>query len=550
MASKENENEINTNKRLSEILDVAKHHKVISLLTSSSKRKKTADGEDEEIDLSGLREAMEELGPAFIKLGQLLASRPDMIGPEIAEDLKKLRDNTPTTPFDQMREVVESELGKPLDEMYSEFDENPLGSASIGQVYKATLKENGQEVAVKIQKPGIYDIISADVKILIDLAGKADKYITKSRTYNLPAIMKEFDRSIFKELNYMEEVTNIQKVTNNLKDEENVVIPQVFEDYSTSKVITMELMDGYVISDLFGKEVEGIDNKQLAKTAVQSYLKQILIDGFFHADPHPGNMFVTNDGKLAYIDWGMVGILTEEFKGNLAEMILILLSGNSKKLIKQLLYMKIITPEQNTEDFQEDVQDLLNKYLGVDLDQMDGLFESLMNVMIKHNIVLPREFVMIGRGFILMEDTGSNLDPSFNLTTELEKFAKRMVGQKFSAGNLVTSGLNYVVEIEHLIKDLPDKLSSTLNKLDEGELEVNLKHSGLDDLKNMISLSLILAAVIIGTAMVLAATIMAQALYDNSTTLLPLQYVYDIALGGFIVSLILGIYIVFKYLRN
>ncbi|RAP54050.1 MAG: ABC transporter [Methanosphaera sp. rholeuAM130] len=550
MASKENENEINTNKRLSEILDVAKHHKVISLLTSSSKRKKTADGEDEEIDLSGLREAMEELGPAFIKLGQLLASRPDMIGPEIAEDLKKLRDNTPTTPFDQMREVVESELGKPLEEMYSEFDENPLGSASIGQVYKATLKENGQEVAVKIQKPGIYDIISADVKILIDLAGKADKYITKSRTYNLPAIMKEFDRSIFKELNYMEEVTNIQKVTNNLKDEENVVIPQVFEDYSTSKVITMELMDGYEISDLFGKEVEGIDNKQLAKTAVQSYLKQILIDGFFHADPHPGNMFVTNDGKLAYIDWGMVGILTEEFKGNLAEMILILLSGNSKKLIKQLLYMKIITPEQNTEDFQEDVQDLLNKYLGVDLDQMDGLFESLMNVMIKHNIVLPREFVMIGRGFILMEDTGSNLDPSFNLTTELEKFAKRMVGQKFSAGNLVTSGLNYVVEIEHLIKDLPDKLSSTLNKLDEGELEVNLKHSGLDDLKNMISLSLILAAVIIGTAMVLAATIMAQALYNNSTTLLPLQYVYDIALGGFIVSLILGIYIVFKYLRN
>lgn len=549
MALKKNDGEINANKRLDEILDVAKKHKVISVLTSSSKRKKSQDGEDEEIDLSGLREAMEELGPAFIKLGQLLASRPDMIGPEIAEDLKKLRDNTPVTPFDQMREVVETELGKPLEDIYSEFNETPLGSASIGQVYKATLKETGQEVAVKIQKPGIYDIIVADVKILVNLAGKADKYITKTRTYNLPAIMKEFERSIFKELNYMEEVMNIQKVTNNFKEDENIYIPQAFRDYSTSKVITMELVDGYEIADLFDNQIEGIDNKEIAKIGVQSFLKQILLDGFFHADPHPGNMFVTKDGKVAYIDWGMVGVITEEFRGNLAQMILILLSGNSKKLINQLIYMKLITPEQNTEEFQEDVEDLLNKYLGVDLDQMDGIFESLMNVMIKHNIILPREFVMIGRGFILLEDTGSRLDPQFNLTTELEKFAKKMISQKFSVGNIASGGLNYIVEIEHLLKDLPDKLNSTLNKLEDGNLEVKLKHGGLDDLKNMISLSLILAALIVGTALVLAATIVAQAFY-KTTAGIPLDYVYIIALLGFIISLIIGIYIVFKYLRN
>ena len=537
MASKKDENEINANKRLDEILDVAKKHKVISLLTSSSKRKKSKDGDDEEIDYTGLREAMEELGPAFIKLGQLLASRPDMIGPEIAEDLKKLRDNTPVTPFDQMREVVETELGRPLEEIYSEFNETPLGSASIGQVYKATLKETGQEVAVKIQKPGIYNIIVADVKILKDLAGKADKYITKSRTYNLPAIMKEFERSIFKELNYMEEVMNIQKITNNFKDDETVSIPQTFNDCCTSKVITMELVDGYELSDLFGKEVEGIDNKEIAKIGVQSYLKQILLDGFFHADPHPGNMFVTKDGKLAYIDWGMVGIITEEFRGNLAEMILILLSGNGKKLIKQLIYMKIITPEQNTEEFQEDVDDLLNRYLGVDLDQMDGIFESLMNIMIKHNIVLPREFVMIGRGFILLEDSGNKLDPKFNLTTELEKFAKKMVGQKFSAGNLATSGLNYVVEIEHLLKDLPDKLNNTLDKIEKGDVEVNLNHTGLDDLKNQLSVSLIVSALIIGSSLAIVAD-KGPRIFDISA----------IGFIGFAFSAILGVYIVLKYM--
>ena len=549
MASKKNDNEINANKRLDEILDVAKKHKVISVLTASSKRKKTDDGSDEELDLSGLREAMEELGPAFVKLGQLLASRPDMIGPEIAEDLKKLRDDTPATPFDQMKEVVEKELGRPLEEIYSEFDETPLGSASIGQVYKATLKETGQEVAVKIQKPNIYDIIVADVKILNNLAGKADKYITKTRTYNLPAIMKEFERSIFKELDYMEEVTNIQKVTNNFKEDENIVIPQVFRNCSSSKVITMELIDGYELTDLFDKQVEGIDNKEIAKIGAQSYLKQILLDGFFHADPHPGNMFVTKDAKVAYIDWGMVGVISDEFRGNLAQLILILLSGNSKNLIKQLLYMKIITPEQNTEEFREDVEDLLNKYLGVELDQMEGIFTNLMNVMIKHNIVLPREFVMIGRGLILLEDSGSRLDPAFNLTGELEKFAKKMIGEKFSTGNIVHGGLNYIVEIEHLLKDLPDKLNSTLNKLEDGNLEVNLKHNGLDDLKNMISLSLILAALIVGTALVLAATIVASSLF-KTTTGLPIGYVYMISLAGFVISIILGIYIVFKYLRN
>ena len=246
---------INANKRLNEIINVAKKHKVISLITSSSKRKKNSDdGTDEDLDLSGLRLAMEELGPAFIKLGQLLATRPDMVGIEIADDLKKLRDNTPTTPFEEMREVIEGELGKPLEEVYSEFNEEPIGSASIGQVYTATLKDTNEKVAVKIQKPNIYDIIVADVKILKNLAGKADKYITSTRTYNLPAMVAEFERSIFKELNYMEEVMNIQKVTKNFEEVDYIKIPVAYKEFSTKKVITMELIDGYELTELFDKK--------------------------------------------------------------------------------------------------------------------------------------------------------------------------------------------------------------------------------------------------------------------------------------------------------
>ena len=518
-------------KRFDEIIGVAKRHHLAKLLTKNE--------DDEDFEVSDLRYAMEELGPAFIKLGQLLATRPDMVGNEIADDLKMLRDNTPVTPFEEMREVIEGELGKPLEEVYSEFNEEPLGSASIGQVYKATLKENGMEVVVKVQKPGIYDVIVPDVKILNNLAGTVDKHVSGSRTYNLPAMAQEFERSIFKELDYMEEVRNIGKITKNFEEVDYIKIPEVYPELCSNKLITMELIDGYEVTDLFDNEIEGINNTEIAQYGTQSYLKQVLLDGFFHADPHPGNLFVTKDAKLCYIDFGMMGVVNDTFRSNFAQLILLLLDGNSHHLINQLLYMNIITPEQNTDEFKMDVDDLLNTYIGVELDQMDGIFDNLMNVMIKHNIILPREFVMIGRGILLIEDAGNRLDPHFNLTAELEEFAKKMIKTKFEPGNLIGGGFNYIVEIEHLLKDLPDRLNSTLNKLEKGELELNMNHTGLDDLKDQLSISLIISALLIGSSIAILA--------DKGPR------VWDIsAIGffGFLISAILGIYIIYKFLRK
>lgn len=517
-------------KRFDEIMGVAKKHHLANLLKNEP---------DENFEVSDLRYAMEELGPAFIKLGQLLATRPDMVGNEIADDLKLLRDNTPVTPFDEIRKVIEGELGQPLEEVYSEFNEEPLGSASIGQVYKATLKDSGMEVAVKVQKPGIREVIEPDVKILNRLAGTVDKHVTKSRTYNLPAMAKEFERSIFKELNYMEEVKNINKITNNFKEVDYIKIPDVYPEYCTTKLINMELIDGYEVTDLYGKEIEGINNAEIAQYGCQSYLKQVLIDGFFHADPHPGNLFVTRDNRLCYIDFGMMGVVNDTFRSNFAQLVLLLLDGNSHHLINQLLYMDIITPEQNTDEFREDVDDLLNSYIGVDMDQMDGIFDDLMNVMISHNVILPREFVMIGRGIILIEEAGDKLDPHFNLTGELEKFAKDMIKSKFEPGNLVGGGFNYIVEIEHLLKDLPDRLNSTLDKVEKGELELNMNHTGLDDLKNQLSISIIVAALIVGSSIAILAD-KGPKVWDISA----------IGFAGFVFSAVLGAYLIIKYIRN
>jgi ubiquinone biosynthesis protein len=518
-------------KRFDEIMGVAKRHHLAKLL-------KDNEG-DEDFEVSDLRYALEELGPAFIKLGQLLATRPDMVGSEIADDLKLLRDNTPVTPFDEIREVIEGELGQPLEEVYSDFNEEPLGSASIGQVYKATLKESGMDVAVKVQKPGIYDVIIPDVKILNRLAETVDKHISKSRTYNLPAMAKEFERSIFKELNYLEEVKNIGKITKNFEEVEYIKIPEVYPKYCTSKLINMELIDGYEVTDLYDTEIEGINNAEIAQYGCQSYLKQVLIDGFFHADPHPGNLFVTRDNRLCYIDFGMMGVVNDTFRSNFAQLVLLLLDGNSHHLINQLLYMNIITPEQNTEEFKEDVDDLLNSYIGVDMNQMDGIFDDLMNVMIKNNIILPREFVMIGRGIILIEEAGDKLDPHFNLTSELEKFAKDMIKSKFEPGNLVGGGFNYIVEIEHLLKDLPDRLNSTLDKVERGELELNMNHTGLDDLKDQLSIALIVSALLVGSSIAILAD-KGPKIWDISA----------IGFFGFVFSAVLGAYLIIHYMRD
>ncbi len=484
-----------------------------------------------------IRQVFEELGPAYIKLGQMLSTRPDLVGIEIAEELQKLRDNTPTTPFDEIKVVIENELEKPIDDIFSEIDEDPIGSASIGQVYKAKLKSTGEEVALKVQKPNSSEIIESDITIMKFLATRIDRYLTKTKIYNLPAVVSEFERSIFKEINYLGEVMNIQNLSKNFKNVSYIKIPKVYTDYCSSKVITMELIHGVVLTDLINGDYPEIDKTKIAKYGVKSYFKQVLIDGFFHADPHPGNLIVTEDNKLCYIDMGMMGILNEDFKENLAELILLILAGNTNDIIKQLLYMDIITPSQNTEDLKADIDDLINLYYGAELKNMDGAIKDLLTAMINNGVVLPREFVMIGRGITLIEDTGKKLDPNFNAATELKKLSRKIVINKYKPGRLARVSVNYLLQLEHLAKDLPDTINNTISKIEEGNIEINLKHEGISELANQLSVALIISALIIGSSLTLLGNI-GPKFYE-----IPI-----LGLIGFIFSAILGGFLVIKYM--
>ena len=484
-----------------------------------------------------IRNVLEQLGPAYIKLGQMLSTRPDLVGIEIAEELQQLRDNTPVTPFDEMKSLIEEELDSPIDEIFSNIDEKPIGSASIGQVYKATLKEENMEVAIKVQKPNIQKIIESDIKIMKFLAIRIDRFISSTRVYNLPAIIDEFERSIFKEINFLEELMNLQRLSYNFRSVSYIKIPDVYADYCTDKVITMELIRGVEVTDLIKNDYPQIDKKKIANYGLKSYFKQMMLDGFFHADPHPGNLIVTEDQKLCYIDAGMMGILNEDFKEGLAELILLLLSGNTNNIINQLIYMNIITTSQNTPELRDDIDSLMNLYYGAELRNMDGAMEDLLNAMIKNNIVLPKEFVMIGRGIAIIEDTGKKLDPNFNAAAELKKLSRKIITNKYKPKRLSKVGINYLLQLEHLAKGLPDTIRNTATKIEYGDLQVKLIHEGISQLANQLSVSLILSSMIIGSSL----TIIGGAgpkIWGISA----------IGLIGFVFSAVLGAFLVIEYM--
>ena len=501
-----------------------------------TKRRKYKQLPDESVP-KRIKNVLEELGPTYIKLGQMLSTRPDLVGIELAKELETLRDETSITPFDEIKKIIEEDLGKPIDEIYKNIDKIPLGSASIGQVHKGVLVENNQEVAIKVQKPHVEETIKTDLKIMKFLSENIGRYINQTKVYNIPAILTEFERTIFKEIDYTEELINMKNLANNFKSVHYIHIPHPYQKYCSEKIITMELIKGKEVSEVMKNDYPEYNKKLIAKRGVKSYFKQIMIDGFFHADPHPGNMMIMENNILCYIDEGMMGILNDDFREELAELILLLISGNVDNILNQLIYMDILTPAQNTPDLKADVNDLMNKYYSADLKDMHGGIQELLKVMIKNNIQLPKEFVMIGRGITLIEDTGMKLDPDFNAITELKKLSKKIIIQKYSPTRLARVSSNYMLQIEHLAKDLPTTLNNMISKLEEGNLSVKLKHESISEIMNQLSISLILSALIIGSSLAIMSN-KGPKLFDVSI----------LGLIGFVFSAALGIVLVIQFM--
>ena len=388
-----------------------------------------------------LRLMLQELGTTFIKFGQLLSSRPDWVGEKISEELSQLHDDNPPISFEEIKVIIESELGGNIEDIFAEFSKEALATASIAQVHEAKLP-TGEKVAVKVQKTNVQEIVETDLAIMRFIANESERFDTSFKHLNLPAIVHEFDRSIQKEMDFDNELMNIRHMNDNFKYNDKIIVPVTYQDYSTEKVLTMEYVEGVKLSEVIVGDDPKYNKILIADRIVRSYFQQIFVDGFFHADPHPGNIFITDDNAVCFIDFGMMGVLDEEFRQNLAELMIHFSDRNIDGLINQLIRMDILNEKTDINILKTDLNDLFAKYYGVELSRFNGIIEDLLFLMQKYDVKLPNEFVLMARGLSMVENLGLRLDPNIDVVSILKPFARKLMVQRYNPFKMAINAKN------------------------------------------------------------------------------------------------------------
>jgi len=470
---------------------------------------------EEEVELDSkaperFRMALQELGTTFIKLGQVLSTRPDLVGKDVADELTKLQDKLPPVSFESMKIVIEEDFGAPLEEIFLDMDEDCIASASIAQVHRAHLID-GTEVAVKVKKQGITKRIKQDIVIMRYLAQQADKRVKSLKYYNLPAIVDEFERVIFKELNFSLEASNIERFSSIFEDDNRICAPKVYREQSTSRVLTMEYIHGVKISKALESDMK-VNGKVIAKLGTECYFKQIFEYGFFHADPHPGNIMVLPSNRLCFVDFGMTGTLERDFRENLAELFIFTVKNDLRGLINQMMYMRLVDDDTNLDELKYDMMDLLDRFYGAEIQDVGGIINefSMPGIIIKNKIKLPRDFILLGRVLSMAEDLGRRLDPEFKGIDMAQPLIRKMIARRLNPLRLADYQTRYIFELEHLVKDLPETINRIFLRLEDGRLNMQIQIKELHEFSNRIetttnriSLALIISALIIGSSLIM-----------------------------------------------
>lgn len=494
------------------------------------------------------RRALEDLGTPYVKLGQILSARPDLIGEELSIELSKLQDKVAPFSYYEVEKQIKEEFHKPINELFKDFEETPIAAASLAQVHKATMLD-GTIVVVKVQRPNITDTIKQDIQIMHHLAELGEKYEPNWKRYQLPAMVEEFERSLRKELNFELESRNITKFQEIFKNDSRVVIPKVYKELSTNKILTMSFIEGTKLSEIIaGKEVRGLDKPLIAKLCVKAYFKQLLEYGFFHADLHPGNIIVLKQNKIGFIDLGMIGSLEKEKIDDLVKIFSNLLIGNVPRVILQLQTMDLIPDEVDTEKLKEDLTDLVETYHGTELHDanLGKIALDLMVLLTKYKIRIPKEYTMLSRSLYLIEATAVKLDPKFNAIEVFKPSMTKFIASKISPKEIFDRIKSQFFELDALSKTIPRSIRKILHVIENGKIILEFEHKNLDTfahqidrIVNKLIIAIIIGALIMGTSI----TIVASGSY-------PGYGLTPIAVGGFFLSIIIGFSFVLVSLKN
>ncbi|WP_448811835.1 ABC1 kinase family protein [Agromyces bauzanensis] len=428
-----------------------------------------------------LRLALEELGPTFIKLGQVLSTRPDLLPPAYVDELVKLQDAAPPVPAEQIRDVIRRELGGEPEELFGSFDNDPLASASIGQAHAATLKD-GTPVVVKVRRPGAVAQVQEDVEILQNLAMRANRTWDLARDYDAAGLADEFAKTIRAELDYLQEGRNAERFAENFVDEPDVLIPRVFWEFTTSRVLTLERMYGANVGDSAALDAAGVDRKHIARRGAEIVLKMTFEDRFFHADLHPGNLFIHDDGTIALIDFGMVGAIEEELRGHLSNLFIALVRGDHDLLTSALIGVSLGAASVDRDVLREDLRVFLSHYRLRSLRETPfaRMMGDLFGILRDNRLRLPREMALLFKALLQIEGLAVKLDPEFRLGEALEPYAQRLARERMSALVFARRLARASVDMGELALDMPGVLRRVIDQVDTSGVQLHLRAAELD----------------------------------------------------------------------
>lgn len=447
-----------------------------------------------------IRHVLEDLGPTFVKLGQLASTRSDLLPPGIISELTKLQDQVPPFSPEIARGILEQELNAPLEELLAEFEDTPLAAASIGQVHIGRLR-SGEQVAIKIQRPGISPVIQRDLSILRDFVALAERRWEWVTRYQLQEMVNEFAVSLLAELDYSYEGRNTEKVGLQFAENPEIQVPVIYWDYTTARVLTMEYIDGIMLNQRDVLIAKGYDLKKIAQRLVDSMLQQIFIEGFFHADPHPGNLMVMKNESLAYLDFGMVGRLNEDLKEQLSSLIISLMRKNTEGMVRAIERLGMIPDGTNMGSLRRDLDRIRDDYYDIPFASISvgQALNDLFGVAQRHQVTLPSDVIMLGKALVTLEGVIENLDPTISLIDMAEPFGRKLMREKFSSRRIKGKVLGSMTELFESLMDLPGQARLLSSIISKGKLKVEISipeieqfEHRLDQISNKLSLSIVL----------------------------------------------------------
>jgi ubiquinone biosynthesis protein len=458
-----------------------------------------------------LRLVMEELGPTFIKLGQLLSTRPDVLGKDYIKEFSKLQDKAPAVSLAEINAQILRELGLPVEELFAEFSNEPLAAASIAQVHRGRLK-TGEEVVFKIRRPGIAKIVETDIDVLMGLAYLIEQHVPAIALYDPVGIVKEFRRNIMREMNFTREGRTVDRFALNFADSETVYTPKVYWDYTGELILTLEYVPGIKISELEQLTAQGYDLKEIAHRGADAFLKQVLDYGLFHADPHPGNVFILPGQIICMLDYGMVGRLGQDLKDQLIDLLQALLDRNVDLIISQLLYSGELSDDSDLKNLKRDLHDFIEDYYDILLQdiRVGKLLSEFIEILTHYRIHFPADYMLLAKALIVMEGVGRQLDPKFNMINQVRPYIKKLVLKRLSPQNISAQAGHIAHEYFLLAKNLPHDIKEFLNRLNRNQFKIDLEHRGLEKLvtdldrsSNRVSFAVVIGSLIVGSSLVM-----------------------------------------------